>query len=76
MIPSILLSAAITAAATPPAGDAAAFLDSFQVAARASCKSYSSCRQAVTAWCAGHHPGADRDNDGIPCETSASPDRR
>ncbi|MEX6506643.1 hypothetical protein [Jiella sp. M17.18] len=34
----------------------------------ASCKSYSNCRQAVIEWCAGRHPRADGDNDGIPCE--------
>lgn len=34
----------------------------------ASCKSYRSCREAVIAWCAGQHPRADGDNDGIPCE--------
>lgn len=32
------------------------------------CKSYSNCREAVIAWCAGRHPRADGDNDGIPCE--------
>ena len=37
-------------------------------AVAASCKSYSTCRQAVIAWCEGRHPGADRDDDGIPCE--------
>ena len=34
----------------------------------ATCKSYRSCREAVIAWCAGQHPRADGDNDGIPCE--------
>ena len=34
----------------------------------ATCKSYSSCAQAVKNWCAGNHPRADGDNDGIPCE--------
>ena len=34
----------------------------------ASCKSYSTCREAVIGWCAGNHPRADGDNDGIPCE--------
>ncbi|ODA66605.1 Excalibur calcium-binding domain protein [Methyloligella halotolerans] len=32
------------------------------------CKEFSSCEQAVRAWCAGVHPRADGDNDGIPCE--------
>ena len=36
------------------------------------CKDYSSCREAVVAWCAGTHPGADRDHDGIPCENVCS----
>ncbi len=34
----------------------------------ARCADYSSCEQAVRAWCAGYHPRADGDNDGIPCE--------
>jgi hypothetical protein len=34
----------------------------------ASCKSYRTCGQAVKAWCAGKHPRADGDGDGIPCE--------
>lgn len=34
----------------------------------ARCTDYTTCRQAVIAWCAGNHPGADRDKDGIPCE--------
>lgn len=38
----------------------------------ASCKSYSNCREAVIAWCAGSHPRADGDNDGIPCENVCS----
>lgn len=32
------------------------------------CKSYSNCEQAVRNWCAGAHPRADGDGDGIPCE--------
>ena len=32
------------------------------------CKSYRNCAAAVRSWCAGRHPRADRDNDGIPCE--------
>lgn len=44
-------------------------LTGFTLEARAaSCKSYSTCREAVIAWCAGQHPRADGDNDGIPCE--------
>lgn len=38
----------------------------------ASCKNYSTCKQAVIAWCAGQHPRADGDNDGIPCENVCS----
>lgn len=34
----------------------------------ARCSDYSACRQAVVAWCEGRHNGADRDDDGIPCE--------
>lgn len=50
----ITLATALTAAA----GEAQA----------ARCTDYTTCRQAVIAWCAGNHPGADRDKDGIPCE--------
>jgi len=32
------------------------------------CKDYKSCKAAVEAWCKGRHSGADRDNDGVPCE--------
>jgi len=32
------------------------------------CKEFYSCEEAVHAWCAGRHPRADGDNDGIPCE--------
>jgi hypothetical protein len=45
-----------------------AIASSAESVAAASCKSYSSCREAVIAWCAGSHPRADGDNDGIPCE--------
>ncbi len=31
----------------------------------ARCADYRSCREAVVAWCAGRHPGADGDGDGI-----------
>ncbi|MEN0001078.1 MAG: excalibur calcium-binding domain-containing protein, partial [Pseudomonadota bacterium] len=47
------------------------FLISFTligIAEAATCKQYSSCEQAVRNWCAGNHPRADGDNDGIPCE--------
>ncbi|KQT62278.1 hypothetical protein ASG54_18430 [Aureimonas sp. Leaf460] len=40
----------------------------FQVAQRRSCKTASTCEEAVQMWCDGY-AGADRDNDGIPCET-------
>ena len=32
-----------------------------------SCKAASTCKDAVEMWCNGYS-GADRDNDGIPCE--------
>lgn len=35
--------------------------------ARRTCKSVSSCREAVILWCSGYSR-ADADNDGIPCE--------
>ena len=34
----------------------------------AACRDYRTCRQAVENWCAGNHPRADGDGDGIPCE--------
>ena len=40
-----------------------------QAAQAARCSDYSTCEQAVRNWCAGNHPGADRDDDGIPCES-------
>lgn len=50
----VLVAVAVTAAA----GEAQA----------ARCTDYATCRQAVIAWCAGNHPRADGDDDGIPCE--------
>ncbi|RLQ88300.1 excalibur calcium-binding domain-containing protein [Notoacmeibacter ruber] len=41
---------------------------SIDMAFAARCADYSNCREAVIAWCAGMHPRADGDNDGIPCE--------
>lgn len=38
---------------------------------RMTCKSVSTCTEAVALWCGGYY-GADRDNDGIPCETVCS----
>ncbi len=43
-------------------------MESYQVAARRTCKSVSSCREAVELWCSGYSR-ADGDGDGIPCET-------
>ncbi|MCF3935464.1 excalibur calcium-binding domain-containing protein [Acuticoccus sp. M5D2P5] len=37
-------------------------------AVAATCKDYSTCREAVVNWCAGRHARADGDGDGIPCE--------
>jgi hypothetical protein len=37
------------------------------VPVRLTCKQVSSCEEAVEIWCNGYR-GADRDNDGIPCE--------
>ena len=64
---NILIALAI-ATAVAPKEDPIQRLETIRIAARASCRAYSSCQQAVEAWCAGSHPGADRDNDGIPCE--------
>jgi len=47
---------------------AAALAGSAEGVAAAACRDYATCREAVIAWCAGKHPGADRDRDGIPCE--------
>ena len=47
---------------------ALAIVSSASPALAARCTDYSSCREAVEAWCAGRHNGADRDKDGIPCE--------
>lgn len=41
------------------------------VAARLTCKAVSTCHEAVVLWCGGYS-GADRDDDGIPCETVCS----
>ncbi len=38
----------------------------------ARCADYSTCEEAVIAWCRGEHPRADGDNDGIPCENVCS----
>lgn len=38
---------------------------------RMTCKMVSSCAEAVELWCGGYY-GADRDHDGIPCETVCS----
>lgn len=38
---------------------------------RMTCKSVSNCAEAVILWCGGYF-GADRDGDGIPCETVCS----
>ncbi len=39
----------------------------FSPAHAQSCKAASTCKEAVEMWCNGYS-GADRDNDGIPCE--------
>ncbi|WP_335645693.1 excalibur calcium-binding domain-containing protein [Microvirga ossetica] len=40
----------------------------FIVAQRRSCSAASTCQEAVEMWCGGYS-GADRDRDGIPCES-------
>lgn len=45
---------------------ALSFISTTAIAAR--CADYLTCRDAVIAWCAGKHPRADGDGDGIPCE--------
>jgi len=39
-----------------------------QETAPLTCKSHNTCADVVKKWCAGLHPRADGDNDGIPCE--------
>ncbi|KHJ55117.1 hypothetical protein LA66_00025 [Aureimonas altamirensis] len=46
---------------------AAPDIEAMLFAQRRSCKAVSTCREAVQMWCDGY-TGADRDNDGIPCE--------
>lgn len=46
----------------------ALYMASTTVALAARCADYSTCREAVIAWCSGEHPRADGDGDGIPCE--------
>jgi hypothetical protein len=52
-----------------PLGDShiAAFIVSASSAIAASCKSVSSCEEAVALWCGGY-ARADGDSDGVPCE--------
>lgn len=38
----------------------------------ARCTDYTTCEEAVIAWCKGIHPRADGDHDGIPCENVCS----
>lgn len=38
------------------------------VAQRRNCSAARTCEEAVEMWCGGYS-GADRDNDGIPCES-------
>lgn len=42
-------------------------LPQFRVTAGGSCKTVTSCREAVVLWCGGYSK-ADADKDGIPCE--------
>ncbi|WP_306302844.1 excalibur calcium-binding domain-containing protein [Aureimonas sp. D3] len=49
-------------------GSILAQLETYRVAAGRTCKSVSTCREAVELWCSGYRR-ADRDGDGIPCET-------
>ena len=42
-----------------------------RVAAGRTCKSISTCQEAVELWCGGYRR-ADGDHDGIPCETVRS----
>ena len=46
-------------------------LENVRVAQRRTCKSVSSCEEAVQLWCGGYRR-ADGDNDGIPCENVCS----
>ncbi len=52
----------------PPARSNVSQVKEFMVAQRRSCSAASTCEEAVEMWCGGYS-GADRDNDGIPCES-------
>jgi len=68
----VFLGAALTAAAAD-AGPKQSFRGGFQVAQNvpcsATCGRVSSCREAVYLWCVCGYRRADRDRDGVPCES-------
>ncbi|WP_235919196.1 excalibur calcium-binding domain-containing protein [Aureimonas psammosilenae] len=77
----MMLAAMISAGALSPAMAAPpmtrfepALMERLQatpVASRRTCKSVSSCEEAVALWCGGYRR-ADGDGDGIPCENVCS----
>lgn len=65
---TVVLAGAFPASASRLKPDIAWSTRSDAQSARVSCKQAASCRDAVILWCSGYW-GADRDHDGIPCET-------
>lgn len=51
-----------------PAKSSVDHVKGFMMAQRRSCSAASTCQEAVEMWCGGYS-GADRDRDGIPCES-------
>jgi opacity protein-like surface antigen len=68
---AILLAGAAQAAGGVPDQSARPRVEQvkeFMVAQRRSCSAARTCEEAVEMWCGGYS-GADRDRDGIPCES-------
>ncbi|MEF2071340.1 excalibur calcium-binding domain-containing protein [Consotaella aegiceratis] len=61
----------VGAGASPDAGPTEWNRATLKLAQRQSCKTVSSCREAVILWCGGYRR-ADGDHDGIPCENVCS----
>lgn len=72
--PTKVSAAANQAGASHATGRIATPFGERRLAQRMTCKSVSSCEEAVRLWCGGYSR-ADGDNDGIPCETVCSSKR-
>jgi len=64
---AIFIHLAVAAIAVMPARADDIFSEPIQLAQRQSCRTVSTCREAVIMWCRGY-ARADGDSDGIPCE--------